>query len=152
MKEIFLRLFKEMLSTATAAQVISVDKSENTCDVSPMDGGADILDVQLRAAAEGTSGCVNYPSPGSIVLVAPIDNSKSSFAVIMFSEVEEIHTEIDKTKLIINKTGVTISKGNDSLKGILTDIVDQMLEIYAPKNAPGIAAIKININNLLKTD
>ena len=150
MKAIIERIITENLSVSIQSKVTSVDKSANTCDVSPLDGGAEILDVQLKADDGKSKGQIIYPSTGSVVLVSPLNNSKSNFFVSMFSEVDEISNVIDGTKLVIDKSGFIFEKGNDSMKSLLNDIVDQMLKIYAPKDVPGITRLKVKINNLFK--
>lgn len=150
MKDIFSKLFKDMLTVSVQAKVSSVDRKSNTCDVQLLDGGAEILDVQLRSDDGATKGQIIYPTVGSVVIVSPVANSNTHFFVSMFSQIDEILNEIDNTKMIVGKEGFTFEKGNESLKGLLTDIVDQMLMIYAPKDVPGITKLKIQINNLFK--
>ena len=42
------------------------------------------------------------------------------------------------------------SRNGDGLKEIITDLVTEILAIYAPKNVANIAAIQLRINQLLK--
>lgn len=141
-----------MLSNSIVAKVKSVDRDKCYCDVAPVNGGADILDVQLRADDGKRNGQVIYPAKDSLVIVAPLDNSRSAFYVAMFSEVDEVWNEIENTRLIVGKQGLTISRGSDNLKDLLNEFVDQMLKIYAPKDVPGITKLKVKINNLLNSD
>jgi|SRR5690606_3231797 len=149
MKKIFVNLFEGMLSTSVVAKVISVDKAKDLCDVIPVNEGSEILDVQLKVDNGKKKGHILYPKIGSLVIVAPIDNSRSSYYVAMFSEVSEIYHEIDSSKLVLDKDGITISKGSDNLNKILNELVEQMLKIYAPKDVPGLIKLKLKINNLL---
>jgi len=150
MKEVFARLFREMLSASAAAEVLSVDRTAGTCDVRPLDGGAEILDVRLRADDGTDKGTVVYPAVGSAVIVSPIGNSRTAFYVAMFSRVDGVRAEIGNAKMAMDKDGFALEKGADSLKGLLDGLVDQLLKVYAPKDVPGITALKTKIENLFK--
>jgi len=150
MKEVFARLFRDMLSASVAAEVLSVDRASDTCDVRPLDGGAEILDVRLRTDDGTDGGTVVYPCVGSAVVVSPVNNSRTAFYVAMFSRADEIRAEIGSAKMAMDKDGFALEKGTDSLKGLLAELVEQLLKVYAPKDVPGITALKTKINNLFK--
>lgn len=67
----------------------------------------------------------------------------------MFSEIDEVVSEIENARLKVNKDGVTIAKGNDGLKEVLISFVDEVLKIYAPMNKPGLLRVKERIKQLL---
>ena len=69
-------------------KVISVDKDLNTCDVEPLDGDAELLDVRLTATEENQTGFIVYPEIDSSVIVTFID--KDTAFVSMCTETEEI--------------------------------------------------------------
>lgn len=141
---------RALMVSAVSAKVISVDQDAGTCDVKPITGGADILDVRLRVDDGNIKGHIIYPEVGSLVLVAPIDNDNAHYYVAMFSEVAEVRYLIDDTRLIADKNGVIIAKGGDGLREVLTELVTQILKIYAPMDKPGLIAIQKRIKNLLK--
>ena len=150
MRKIIEEICKSLMSPNLTCEVLSVDKGANTCDVKPLNGGADIYDVQLRADNGGSKGQIIYPSVKSLVLVSPLDGDKANFYVAMFSDVDEVVCEISDTRMITGKDGVLIAKGNDGLKEVMNEMVNQMLKIYAPKDVPGLTKLKTRIKNLLK--
>jgi len=76
--------------------------------------------------------------------------SRTAFYVAMFSRVDGVRAEIGDAKMSMDRDGFALEKGADSLKGLLDGIVEQMLKIYAPKDVPGITALKTRIENLFK--
>lgn len=149
MKRIIEQICKDLMAVNLLAKVIKVDRQENTCDVVPVNGAAELLDVRLRADDGTKDGQIIYPKVGSLVLIAPIDNDKAAYFVAMFSEVEEVCCIIDNTRLIAGKNGVTIAKDKDGLKEALTDLINEILKIYAPMNKPAIVKIQTRIKNIL---
>lgn len=150
MRRIIEEIVKGMMLPNITAKVLAVDKENNTCDVAPINGAAQILGCSLRVDDGKTKGKIIYPTIGSLVMVAPIDGMRAHYLVMMYSEVDEVVCEINNTKMAADKEGVLIAKGNDGLKEILNEIANQMLKIYAPKDVPGITKLKTRINNLLK--
>lgn len=151
MRDVFNRIFSELLAVSIEAEVTGVDRKENTCDVAPLNGGCELFDVMLRADDGNSKGNIVYPSVGSIVIISPLDNSSSQYFVSMFSEVDEVVSTIETTTLSVDAGGVTIARGNDDLKSVLLEFINQMMKIYAAKDAAGIAKLKNRINNLLKS-
>lgn len=149
MRRIIEQVCKELMLPNLTARVLAVDKSENTCDVQPLNGGAQLLDVKLRADDGKTSGQIIYPAKGSLVLIAPVDNDAAHYFVVMFSEVDEVVCQISGTRMIAGETGVVIAQGNDGLREVLVDMVDEVLKIYAPMNKPGLNKIKGRIKQIL---
>lgn len=75
------------------ARVTSVDETERTCDVQPLDDGAPLLAVRLQAvAADGQQGkgIVVVPKVGSVVLCAMVENSNAVAFVAATSEFQKI--------------------------------------------------------------
>ena len=71
--------------------VNSVDTSERTCEVTPLNGKADLFDVRFQAELSLTEGLFIEPKVNSTVLVAFINSVQA--AVIMCSEVENIYID-----------------------------------------------------------
>ncbi len=65
----------------------NVDKNLNTCDVTPLDGEAEILDVKL-IATENETGLIQYPLDGSNVIITFID--KDTAFLSMCTDVDEV--------------------------------------------------------------
>ena len=149
MRKLIEDICRGLIVQAIGAKVTALDKTSATCTVKPLNGGAEILDVILRADDGNTKGQVIYPAVDSLVLVAPIDNDRAHYYVAMFSEVDEVSCLIGDTRFITGKKGVTIAKGNDGLKEVLIGLVDEVLKIYAPMNKPGLILIKNRIKQLL---
>lgn len=82
--------------------VDSVDEDARTMDCSPLDDGAPLLGVNLQANQESEHGVVVFPSVGSYVVVAFLNNSA---ALIVASE------KIDKIRLKIGDTVAEVVDG-----------------------------------------
>lgn len=59
----------------------NINESERTCDVSPLNGNADILGVRLQASLDSTTGFVQIPANGSKVVVTFI-NPQTGFVAL----------------------------------------------------------------------
>lgn len=149
MKRIIEQICKDLIVPSLLCKVTTVDKDNITCDVKPVNGAADLLDVRLRADDGNKDGQIIYPKIGSLVLIAPVDNDRATYFVAMFSEVDEVCCIIDNTRLIAGKNGVTIARDKDGLKEALTDLTNEILKIYAPMNKPAIVKIQTRIKNIL---
>lgn len=115
--------------------VLAVDKTAGTCDVTPLNGAADLVDIRLQAQAG--SGLVVYPLVGSTVIVSFLN--KDDGYVSMVSEVD----------------AYTLKNQSDSLKTILADFLDQVANLKVTTNTgasinvinqPQILAIKNRLN------
>ncbi len=74
------------------AEVEDVDVDEMTCDVSPLNGDADIIGVKLKTGAK-TSGILLVPKIGSLVIVNML--TKEDGFVAMFSEIDQALINIE---------------------------------------------------------
>lgn len=93
-KELILELIKDSLQIVSdsifEAEVISVDKTENTCKVKKLSSGLEIEGVRLLVDASAQGGVtVFYPAPGSIVLVN-LDKTTLNGVVLSHTQTEEI--------------------------------------------------------------
>jgi hypothetical protein len=70
--------------------------------------------------------------------------------VIACDEITEYRVTIGTTVFKLTSDGHLISRGNETLKKVLTDVVDQIIKVGAFKDVPGLTAIKQRINNLLQ--
>jgi len=114
----------ENLPYSQLCTVVSVDETEMTCEVTPIDGGANFTDVRLMADNNDTSkGIFFKPAIGSIVMISPQD--EVTFFVSMVSEVEDIWLHgnqygglvkviptVEKLNNLENKVNDIISKFN----------------------------------------
>lgn len=125
-----------------AATVLEVDRANLTVDVQPLNGGAEMFGVRLRAAIDGDrGGMVLLPKEGSTVLVSAVNDNWNSAYVAMVSEVDLI----------------TLKTGDESLKKILTDMLAAIRsQVFTTNNGPTIklindpqfAAIVARLDNL----
>lgn len=75
----------------TLCTVNSVDNNERTCEVTPLNGNADLGSVRIQATLELAEGLYIEPKVNSTVLVAYINQTQA--AVIQCSEIENIYID-----------------------------------------------------------
>ncbi|MBD3748506.1 MAG: hypothetical protein IE931_03325 [Sphingobacteriales bacterium] len=107
-------------------------------------------DLEFYNISLGLGAVTIKPKQGTNCLIGIIENQGAAAFLIDAEEVEEFSLKIDESEFKLDLNGFKVKKGDDSLKSILTEVVDQMLKIYAPKDVAGITAIKLKINNLLQ--
>jgi hypothetical protein len=107
--------------------VNSVDTSERTCEVTPLNGKADLFDVRFQAELSLTEGLFIEPKVNSTVLVAFINSVQA--AVIMCSEIENIYIDTQGDTIFnggtndgMVKVGDLVSKMNN-LENKVNDLV-----------------------------
>ncbi len=76
------------LPTSKLCTVVSVDEDEMTCEVTPIDEGANFMDVRLMADGSSATGIYFKPAIGSIVMISPQD--ESTYFVSMYSDIDEV--------------------------------------------------------------
>lgn len=113
------------------AEVVSVDENEMTCVIK--DDELEIFDVRLRPVINGKKSFTLYPKVGCYVLAARIEDGEE-WMVIAVDEIEKFE----------------LTNGDVSLKEILTDLVDEVIKVMAPKNVAALTLIKTQIAQLLK--
>jgi hypothetical protein len=91
-----------------AATVKSVDTTAMTCDVEPINGDADFLDVRLNA--DYTKGFTLIPKEGSVVILSQL--SDATAYVTMVSEVDNIYLAGDANGGLVKVTDL-VSKLNN---------------------------------------
>lgn len=85
-----------MIETSHICSVYSVDVTNNTCDVEPIDGSPMILDVKLITQDDGY---LIIPSVNSKVIVSMLD--EDSGFVSMFSEIDYVKIKVN-TEIWLN--------------------------------------------------
>jgi hypothetical protein len=119
-------------------KVLTVDKDANTCDVEPLNGGAELVEIRLQA--QNSKGIVAYPMEGSIVIVSFLN--KDDGYISMLSEIESYALET----------------ATESLKDLLEDLIDELINLKVTTNAgasinvintPQLQAIKSRLSNFL---
>jgi hypothetical protein len=130
---------------SSACKVKSVDPTNMTCDVEPLDGSADLLDVRLNA--NYGKGFTLIPKKDSIVVVTQL--SDATAFVSMVSEVEQIYLAGDDNKGIV-KVSELVDKVNrleNQINNILTVLKSTTIPL-APSGTYPFAPLYSAINNI----
>lgn len=144
------KLFKDFIKQpfqVRAATCIAYDEQQQAVDVSPLDAGADMFDVRLKAKLSQVGGIEIVPKVGSTLLVGIINNDDRQAFVLMVSEVESI--------LLSSETPIKLQ--GDELGGLvvadrireelnktkaMVDAIAQSLLNWSPVAQDGGAALK----------
>ncbi|HMP92102.1 MAG TPA: hypothetical protein PKD90_04470, partial [Phnomibacter sp.] len=136
--------------------VVDVDIAALTCVVDDGDC-TPIYDVRLQPVIVAEQSCIIFPKIGSIAAILKLDSYPETWQLMWSSNIQSLVARADTIKLnggnskvIIEDAGVTIARGGIGLKELLTDIVNEVLAVYAPKNVAALQDIKLRINQLLK--
>ncbi len=136
-KQIIKPLLKDQVTIGIGK---SVDKDAQTAVVTPVERGADFLDVRLRSTLDDTdTGVIIYPVIGSRVMVGIIHNDQSQAFIAQFSEFEslQVHRKDDDQtvfKMLLNADGTlnvdaTEWTFNDGLNGGLINLPAMKIEL-----------------------
>ncbi|KAA2244567.1 hypothetical protein F0L74_00905 [Chitinophaga agrisoli] len=144
-----LRNLSREKATIIPAEVENSDIENGTIDVVTFDG-VHIYDVRLRSVIDDDGkGVLIFPVKGSSVLIARI-NKSDNFIVISIEEPELLKCTVGEKYLELDKDGLELSAGDDSLKKCLDDLLDEIITIYAPMNKSAFTDIKDRLAKLLK--
>lgn len=70
------------------AKVLSVDTSEQTCEVESLQSGGTRFEVKLRVISDGeNSGFILYPKVGSLVILGILDNNEADCFISQYSAI-----------------------------------------------------------------
>jgi hypothetical protein len=166
-----LKALHENTEQVFIAKVKSVDTDACTCDADAM--GITWNDIRIRSQEQAGKGITVLPKAGSTILVARIGNSNELF-VAAFSEVDQVQWQIDDASFKFTVAGAemvkkdkttfiqgdlfTIKTQNESLKKILSDLIDAIGALTVttgvgpsgiPINKMQFDAIKNRLANLL---
>lgn len=132
----------------TTGSVRDVDLVAYTCTVDRMDRPT-VFNVRLNACEYSGNRVAAIPSVGSTVLICTIEGHAADAYLLACSDIDQVLIETGSTSFKISQSGTLIKKDADTLEKVLSDLVDQVIKIYAPKDVPGLGAIKKRISNLL---
>jgi hypothetical protein len=139
------------------AEVESVNESDATC-VLIDDDGLELLDVRLKPVITANESVIVIPSVGSFVLAARIEEDEE-WLVLACEKVDKYRITAGVCIMEMDNEGIKISKGSETLKSILSDLIDAIKAITVatntgpsgnPINALSFEAIENRINNFLK--
>lgn len=105
------------------ATVDEVDEDARTCSCTPIDGAAQLFDVNLQAGKEATTGFVQIPTVESQVVVTFL--SKDTAFISLCVEVDKVLLDCDE---------VTINGGDNGSLIIIQDLVDKINAIEDAHN------------------
>ena len=149
----FVRMLEEQTTSKVNAQIVwvkatEVDWSSKTMTAVSLLDDLEYFDVQL-----GLGSIYKKPKVGTKCLVGIIENKPAASFLIEAVEVEEsIYTSKDAS-FVINETGFVIKKGEESLKTVLNDFIDEVNKIVVIQgntiNVEKVTAIKNRLNTIL---
>lgn len=143
--------FRKLVATETVVipgTVQKVDEGNGTLIVQTSEG-LNYEDVRLRSVIGDNDGVMVFPQVGSSVLMARI-NGSNNFVVISIEKVDKVKYFLSDKYLEMDKDGLQVSAGDDTLKKCLDDLLDQILTIYAPMNKAAFTEIKQRLAKILK--
>lgn len=141
--------FKETGSDAVLCKVKSVNGLN--CECEPVNDDADIQDVRL-VTDDAEDGFVIVPEVGSYVIVQMLNATAGYIAMV--SKISEVYYKVGTAEYNVKADGHLIQKGNDTLKDVLTlmvEAVQQITVIYGNNPDYGkLTQALTKINNLLR--
>ncbi len=133
-----LEMMTKQEATVFPCTVLSVNKSEATCELQPVSGAAKLFDVRLRAAIDGGKQVIMFPEVGSTVLACMLSSTEAF--VCFFSEIESVLMEVGTAfKLRLNSDGTLFVNAekitvNDGTNGGLVLLPQLQLELQKIAN------------------
>ena len=159
---------EEVEMYSAICKVNTVNSNDMTVDVSPIDGKADLLGVRL--VTQSGSAIETIPSEGSFIAVTFLSSATAivnSFGVVesqLFNAEDIIEIKSVKGGEILMDSLLTIQTQNESLKSILSDLLNAIQSITVtyvnaagaptptttPLNSAAFSAIATRLDLLLK--
>ncbi|WP_121812799.1 hypothetical protein [Mucilaginibacter kameinonensis] len=128
------------------AEVIAVDSDSFTCDIKLNE--LPQYEVRLRAVVSENQSIEVLPAVGAAVVVGKLGDD--DYIVLACDQVTMYRVTTGATVFKLNSDGVLISKGTETLNKILTDLVNAVMGIAAPKDMAALTLLINRINDLLK--
>lgn len=150
-----LQAFEQLLKrdpNTFVCTVISVDKTKGTCVVEDEDG-LEFINVRMSAIIDPVNKTqLLFPAIGSTILVGMIADDIHNLFVVAISELESYQLKVGLTEINIDKEGIEIKKGVESLKALLNELIDEvsLINPSTPANAPKLTILKQRLNTVLK--
>jgi len=145
--------FRRNPNNTFPATVQSVDKETKTITAKDLEGFT-FNEIRLTAAIDESKALVVYPKIGSTVLVSMIGNQLEQLFVSSVREVESLDVTIEDTELHMDVDGYRLKRGNEDLKTVLNDMIDELNKIVVIQgqsiNVVAMTQIKARLNNILK--
>lgn len=138
------------------AKVNSVHESEMTCDLD--DDGVLIYDVRLTPVITGNETIAIYPKVGSMALAVRIEDD-DEWMLLSCEKADKYRITANDCIIEMDSSGIKISKGSESLKAILSDLITAIKALTVPTgtgpsgtpiNSTAFTAISNRLTQLLK--
>jgi hypothetical protein len=141
---------KEAAIVQTAYAICkSVDWTAKTMVATGQTDSLDYFDVKLGNGFE-----YKKPKVGSLCLIGVIENKPASTFLIDASEVEGYYVKANTSEVEVENEGITIKRGNQDLKSVLNDMIDEINKIkviYGNSiDVVAMTVIKDRLNSILK--
>lgn len=144
--------------TLFPAVVTAYDAAKRTVTVEDADD-LTLYDVLLTPVdGSANSKLFIQPTIGSVVLVGNVGNSEGRYEVLAFSKADKVRAIMGQVSIEASAAGVQVAFGEDTLKTMLNDLIDQIKLITVttsggpsgtPLNAALFDLIKTRINTVL---
>lgn len=110
--------------------VESVDKAKMIANVRIEKDGLILYGVRLRALPNGEDqGIVCIPKVGSVVVVGMLEGSENMGAVLQYSEVDEVSVKIGDSELVVDDTGISMSRDGEDLLSLMQDLAGKVADV-----------------------
>lgn len=110
----------ENIATSILCKVVSIDEDEFTCEVKPIDDGANYKDVRLISdASDPDKAFYLKPVVGSVVMITPQDDV--TYFVSMYSQVEEIWLHGNLNEGLVKVVELTEKLNN--IENLVNDLI-----------------------------
>lgn len=130
------------------ATVKTIDWNQKICICTGELDDLDYYDVLL-----GIGDVYKKPKKGSKALLGIINGNNAHTFLIHCDELEEVETTSGESKFIIKKNGFIVKQGNESLKTVFNDMIDELNKIIVIQgttiNVPAMNLIKERLNTIL---
>lgn len=106
---------------AKICEVKSVDVENQTADLEPLDGSAEILDARLQVAENGV-----FVEPKIGSLVACVFVTKEIAVVVNYSELKQFQIRIEGVEFQFDIEGFLLKKENETLAKLMSDLLKEI--------------------------
>lgn len=140
---------KQSMPIQTAYAICkSVDWEKKTMTATGQTDELDYHDVKLGNGFE-----YKRPKNGALCLIGLVENQGANAFLIDASEVLEYYVKTNTSEVQIKENGIAIKRGNETLKSILNDFMDEVNKIIVINgttiNVAAVMAIKQRLNSVL---
>lgn len=145
-EELLLTLINKTLGfkgVRTVGIGIAKEITDQHCTIE-REGSPELFEVRYHSIADQLNSSITiFPKEGSYVMYALIDNSPTDAVVIACSEIDKVVVKVEQTLHEIGPNGHQIKKGADSMKDVLSALIDEIQKIIVINGtSPNVAALE----------